>query len=177
MQQSPKSQGHSDPPSTEVRVIQGRKSLQLLRSWQRRLNMVEGAEERREKTKFSVNIGASCTVGTFACSSMYWVLARMVWAPTQRCQGPSRSAFADLIPDRDTRLNKCSLYLWLCGWACIYHTCLPPPISLSLFLSLPQDFFLFLFLLAFWIGNRRLFDSPAVAAKKDGTKLSQPAGS
>lgn len=33
--------------------------------------MVEGAEERREKTKFNVSIGASCTVGIFACSSMY----------------------------------------------------------------------------------------------------------
>lgn len=76
--------------------------------------MVEGAEERREKTKFNVSIGASCTVGTFACPSMYCVL-RMLWATTQRSRGPSRSAFADLIPDRDTRLNKCSLYLWLCG--------------------------------------------------------------
>lgn len=73
--------------------------------------MVEGAEERREKIKFNVSIGASCTVGTFACSSMYCVLARMVWATTQRSWGPSRSAFADLIHDRDTRLNKCSLYL------------------------------------------------------------------
>lgn len=37
--------------------------------------MVEGAEERREKTKFYVSIGANCTVGTFACSS-YRVLAK-----------------------------------------------------------------------------------------------------
>lgn len=38
--------------------------------------MVEGAEERREKTKFNVSIGASGTVGIFACSYMYCVLAK-----------------------------------------------------------------------------------------------------
>lgn len=38
--------------------------------------MVEGAEERREKTRFNVSIGASCTVGIFACSSTYCVLAK-----------------------------------------------------------------------------------------------------
>lgn len=38
--------------------------------------MVEGAEEKREKTKFSASIGASGTVGISACSYMYCVLAK-----------------------------------------------------------------------------------------------------